>query len=96
MASSIIRNHTKKWQDVTLPFTPPQDGILLVNMRCKVTGRYYIIFNGTTPTTIADAYGINGQYACVALGVTAGTRVSVSSIANQDGQIVYKYLPVNA
>lgn len=96
MASSIIKSHTKKWQDVTLPFTPPQDGILLVYMRCKVTGRYYIIFNGTTPTTIADAYGMNGQYACIALGVTAGTQVSVSSALNLDGGIAYKYLPVNA
>jgi hypothetical protein len=95
MANSIIKNHTKQWETVTLPFTPRSNGVLLIVIRCKTTGRYYAMFNGTTPTSIADAYGMNGQYANIAMGVTAGTNVSVSSTLNLDGQIMYKYLPVD-
>lgn len=96
MATSIIKSQTKKWQVVTLPFTPPQDGILAVSMRCGATaGRYYVTFNGTVPTNIADAYGLSGQYACVTLGVTAGTQVSKTGDVNLGTAAVYAYLPAS-
>ena len=67
--------------NVSLPFTPTSNGLLIVLFRANAQGRVYELYNNTRPT-IVDAYQIAGGYSVATLFVWKGLQVSVSSSAN--------------
>lgn len=94
----MIKFKMKKWiekmsrpanlQIVTFPFVPPCNGLLIVQLRAKVQGRTYEIFNNAMPT-IVDGYGVAGAYVSTVLFVEKGKQVSVSSNSNIDSTAHY-------
>ena len=94
----MIKFKMKKWiekmsrpanlQIVTIPFVPPCNGLLIVQLRAKEQGRTYEIFKNTLPA-IADGYGLAGNYMCTVLFVEKGKQVSVSSNYNIDSTAHY-------
>lgn len=98
----MIKIKMKKWmekmsrpanlQTVNFPFVPPCNGLLIVQLRAKVQGRTYEIFNNAMPT-IADGYGLAGTYLSTVVFVEKGKQVSVSSNYNTDSPVHY-FIPI--
>lgn len=71
-----------KMQSVTLPFTPPSNGLLLCELRLASTnGRGYITYSGTWPALI-DGYNTASSFISGTLFVTKGVTVSQGEVSN--------------
>lgn len=82
--------------DVTLPFTPTSNGLLLCEIRATSTaGRFSAIYSGTFPPIIEGMAQASVQnYAIGALWVTKGTQVKTTSTANLLSQ-KYKFVSID-
>lgn len=78
---------------VSLPFTPPSNGLLIVVLRAQATGRSYAIFSNASPG-IADGYTAQDSYYNATLFVTKGKTVSISESANIRSDQQYWFIPL--
>lgn len=77
---------------VTVPFTPPCNGLLIVILRASSGGRFYTVFNNLNPT-IVDGYNIAQGY-IVGIGfVVKGQKVTVNSTSNVSTR-EYLFIPL--
>lgn len=77
---------------VTMPYTPPCNGLLQVNLRASQTGRFYIVYSNAKPG-IVDGYATSGCYVQATLFVEKGKKVSISDSYCIQGQEYY-FIPV--
>lgn len=68
-------------QNVTLPFTPGSDGLLLGMIRANASGRVYILVSNAYPSSV-DGYTVAKGYIQNALFVKKGNTVSQTDSAN--------------
>lgn len=83
MATGIIKKSLDmKIQSVTLPFTPPSNGLLFCEIRAgSAGGRFYVTYSGPLPAII-DSYNVGNGYVVGTLFVTKGVTVSVTGSSN--------------
>lgn len=81
-----------KIQSVTLPFTPPSNGLLLCELRKDNTNndRFYITYSGTFPSII-DSYNTAESFTIGTLFVTKGTKVS-QSYNSHVASVTYRFI----
>ena len=79
--------------EVTMPFTPPCNGILIIRLRANSQGRMYESLTNANPAN-AEGYNIADGYAISVTFVTEGNTVSVSGRSNvHTGQQKYVFIP---
>lgn len=77
----------------TLPFTPDENGLLLVVLRATANGRVYQTFNNTL-SNIVDGYTLKDCYISGVVFVTKGQAVSLSGQTNVSATYYY-YVPLD-
>lgn len=83
-----------KCTEVTLPYTPTCNGLMIVQLRASGTGRVYETYNGTTPGLL-DGYNTSGNYLSTVLFCVKGTQVSVLGRSNvQSSSQHYYFIPI--
>lgn len=70
---------------VTLPFTPPTSGLLLVRLRANTTGRAYVTLNNAD-SNIADGYQVAAGFLETVHFVSGGQEVSIGTASNVSNQ----------
>lgn len=79
-------------QQVTLPFTPPCNGLLIVRMRTTTTGRFYEAYTNTKPAG-TDGYNTTEGYGITPHFVEKGKQVAVTARSNVKDQL-YMFIPL--
>lgn len=73
---------------ITLPYTPPSDGLCLCLLRASAAGRAYVDLNNTLPTLV-DGYQVAGGYINGTVFATKGQTISVASSSNMQDLAMY-------
>ena len=83
MASGTINIGTRlsNREEITLPFTAPNDGFVMIQLRANVNGRLYAMWSGTF-TAFLDGYNVADGYAVGTFPVQKGSVVSTPSSAS--------------
>lgn len=80
-------------KEVTLPYTPPANGILLILIRASATGRFYETYSNALPG-ICDGYTVASGYTQGASFVKKGEQVKVTGSGNILHHFYY-FVPLN-
>lgn len=88
-----LKSAIKLWADltctqVTLPYTPTKNGLLLFAITPSTTGRVFVTLNNAVPT-IVDGYQVTGGYVNGVVFVQKGQAVSAATSGNLGGITVY-------
>lgn len=75
-------------KEVTLPFTPTSNGLLLVLIRAVNQGRFYVSYSNATPG-LADAYQVAGGYTTAVSFVEKGKQVAQTDSMNLQQKFFY-------
>lgn len=89
--TQLIKGTTVK--EVTLPYTPPANGIIIIILRASATGRFYETYANATPN-ICDGYTIASGYTQGATFVQKNQQVRVTGAGNLSGHYYY-FIPLN-
>lgn len=80
-------------QTITLPFTPPANGLMIVRARNTANARAYQGFTNTTPSLV-DNYQVSDGYWSQVVYVEKGKQVSLSTQSNVK-DVIYYYIPLD-
>lgn len=73
---------------VTLPYTPSSNGLLIGLIRTSAQGRAYVSLSNATPN-LMDGYQVAQGYFTGVVFVASGQKVSVSGTSNVYQQLYY-------
>jgi len=85
MATSTIMKTAMQMKSITLPFTPPTNGLLLARVRAQSTGRAYVQLSNVSPN-MADGYQVAGGFFETAHFASKGQAITVSGTTNVSDQ----------
>lgn len=77
---------------VTLPYTPSSNGLLIGLIRTSAQGRAYVTLNNATPNLMDGFQVLQGYFTGVTF-VTKGNKVTVSRTYNVYQQLYY-FIPI--
>lgn len=75
-------------KEVTLPFTPTSNGLLLVLIRAVNQGRFYVAYSNATPGLV-DAYQVASGYTTAVSFVEKGKQVAQTDSMNLQQKFFY-------
>lgn len=75
-------------KEVTLPFTPTSNGLLLVLIRAVNQGRFYVAYSNATPGLV-DAYQVASGYTTAVSFVEKGKQVAQTDSINLQQKFFY-------
>ena len=80
-------------KQISLPYTPPANGLVIIVLRASATGRFYESYNNATPN-LCDAYTVGNNYAQGIVFVEKGKQMSVAAASNLSSH-QYFFIPLN-
>lgn len=94
LASAFPARANTTITSITLPYTPPCNGLFLGMLRAAAQGRAYKQYSNTEPS-LWDFYQVAGGYSTFASFVQAGKEIAQTATANISDAPYYFFVPLD-